>query len=173
MQVSKKAEIMALFFLLEDKFSQEVKLANYNYYEPKTLHDSSLSLSTHCILANDLNDPKLAYELFSRAAEIDLGPAMNTSDHGIHAASLGGIWQCVVMGFAGVRMLGGKLRIQPKLPTNWNELTFKLYWQGQVLLVTVSQTEVTLTNTGSKAVTIELVGTQQTIEAGQTVTAGV
>ncbi|MGL4623369.1 MAG: glycoside hydrolase family 65 protein [Culicoidibacterales bacterium] len=173
MQVSKQADIMALFFLLEDKFSQEVKLANYNYYEPKTLHDSSLSLSTHCILANDLNDPKLAYELFSRAAEIDLGPAMNTSDHGIHAASLGGIWQCVVMGFAGVRMLGGKLRIQPKLPTNWNELTFKLYWQGQVLLVTVSQTEVTLTNTGSKAVTIELVGTQQTIEAGQTVTAGV
>ncbi|MGL5549086.1 MAG: glycoside hydrolase family 65 protein [Culicoidibacterales bacterium] len=169
-QVSKQADIMALFFLLEDKFSQEVKLANYNYYEPKTLHDSSLSLSTHCILANDLNDPKLAYELFSRAAAIDLGPAMNTSDHGIHAASLGGIWQCVVMGFAGVRMLGGKLRVQPKLPTNWNELNFTIHWQGQVLNLVISQTAVTITNTGSQAVTLELVGTQQTIVAGQTIT---
>lgn len=170
MQVSKQADIMALFFLLEDKFSEEVKLANYNYYEPKTLHDSSLSLSTHCILANDLNDPTLAYELFSRAAAIDLGPAMNTSDHGIHAAALGGIWQCVVMGFAGVRMLGGKLRINPVLPKEWNELTFSIHWQGQLLNVTISGTTMTITNTGSKAVTVEANKVEQTIEASATIT---
>ena len=88
-QVSKQADIMILFYLLEDLFSQEVKKANWEYYEPKTLHDSSLSLSTHCVLACDMKNEQMAYELFRKATEIDLGPNMKTSDHGIHAASLG------------------------------------------------------------------------------------
>ncbi|MGL4904663.1 MAG: hypothetical protein ACRC34_04120, partial [Cetobacterium sp.] len=95
-QVSKQADIMVLFYLLENRFSHDVKVANWNYYEPKTLHDSSLSLSTHCVLASDMNDKEMAYDLFRRASEIDLGPNMKSSDHGIHAASLGGIWQCIV-----------------------------------------------------------------------------
>lgn len=138
-QVSKQADIMILFYLLEDKFDLATKRANWNYYEPKTLHDSSLSLSTHCILASDMNDEKLAYNLFRKATEIDLGPNMKTSDHGIHAASLGGIWQCIVNGFAGVRMLGGKLRIDPKLPTTWNKITFPINWHGVELKVTIDK----------------------------------
>lgn len=138
-QVSKQADIMILFYLLEDKFDLATKKANWNYYEPKTLHDSSLSLSTHCILASDMNDEKLAYGLFRKATEIDLGPNMKTSDHGIHAASLGGIWQCIVNGFAGVRMLGGKLRIDPKLPTSWNKIAFPLNWHGENLKITIDK----------------------------------
>ncbi|EOS58856.1 glycoside hydrolase family 65 protein [Paenibacillus barengoltzii] len=133
MQVSKQADVLMLFFLLEDRFQPEVKKANYDYYEEKTLHDSSLSMSTHCILANDLGDCTLAYELFRRAAEIDLGPYMHSSDAGVHSASLGGVWECVVMGFAGVRMLGGELHLNPRLPKEWEELSFPIYWQGRRL----------------------------------------
>lgn len=155
-QVSKQADIMILFYLLEDKFSKEIKKKNYDYYEAKTLHDSSLSLSTHCILANDLGDYDLAYDLFRRATEIDLGPAMNTSDHGIHAASLGGIWQCIVMGFAGVRMLSGKLRVNPKLPKAWNKLKFPIHWKGDILKIEICNGELTIVSNGDKEVTLSV-----------------
>ena len=137
-QVSKQADIMIMFYLLENLFSKEIKEANWNYYEPKTLHDSSLSLSTHSILANDMKDYQMSYKLFKEATEIDLGPNMKTSDAGIHAASLGGIWQCVVNGFGGLRMIEGKLRISPKLPTNWTELEYGFNWAGDSLLVNIT-----------------------------------
>ena len=139
-----------LMYLLEHKFSKEVKLANFNYYEPKTLHDSSLSLSTHAVLANDLADTTLSYDLFRRASEIDLGPNMKTSDHGIHAASLGGIWQIVVCGFGGVRMVGGQLRISPKLPAAVEQIEFKIFWKGTPLQVSVGRNQLLIKNTGDK-----------------------
>lgn len=153
-QVSKQADIMILFYLLENKFSKDIKKKNYDYYESKTLHDSSLSLSTHCILANDLGNYTLAYDLFRRATEIDLGPAMNTSDHGIHAASLGGIWQCVVMGFAGVRMLGGNLRVNPKLPEEWDRLKFPIHWKGDLLEIKITKESLYIKSDGDKNVTL-------------------
>ena len=143
-QVSKQADIMVLFYLLEDLFSAEVKKANWEYYEPKTLHDSSLSLSTHSVLASDMGDKDMAYDLFKKATKIDLGPNMKTSDHGIHSASLGGIWQCVVNGFSGVRMLNGQLRIEPKLPNTWNELNYRINWHGDLLTISVTHDELTV-----------------------------
>ncbi|MGZ9585278.1 glycoside hydrolase family 65 protein [Paenibacillus marinisediminis] len=134
-QVSKQADIMVLFYLLEHCFSSEVKQANWNYYEPKMLHDSSLSMSTHSILASDLEEMDLAYQLFEQAARIDLGQNMKSSDQGIHTASIGGIWKCVVFGFGGVRAVNGQLRIQPQLPISWDSLSFPIYWQGDLLKV--------------------------------------
>lgn len=156
MQISKQADIMILFYLLENKFSTEVKRANWNYYEPKTLHDSSLSLSSHCVLAADMDDLSLAYELFQRAAQIDLGPNMKSSDHGMHTASIGGLWQSVVCGFGGVRMLGGKLRIDSKLPDNWDELSFPIYWKGDRLKIKVTKEEITIHNETQKQSQIAL-----------------
>lgn len=147
MQVSKQADIMVLFYLLEDLFDNDVKKANWEYYEPKTLHDSSLSLSTHSVLASDMNDLEMAYRLFRKATEIDLGPNMKTSDMGIHAASLGGIWQCTVNGFGGVRMLNGKLRISPKLPKAWSELKFQINWHGDLLKILVMKDTLTIKKT--------------------------
>ncbi|MBB6177339.1 putative glycosyl hydrolase [Anoxybacillus tengchongensis] len=160
-QVSKQADIMVLFYLLENKFSQEVKRANWNYYEPKTLHDSSLSLSTHCILASDMDDRELAYALFEQAARIDLGPNMKSSDHGMHTASIGGVWQSVVCGFGGVRMLDGKLRIHPKLPKQWTKLSFPIYWRGDRLEVTVTHEQLVVKKVTNvhDAVTFDVFGT--------------
>ena len=145
-QVSKQADLLILFLLLEDLFDEETKLANFNYYESRTLHDSSLSLSTHTILANDLGEYDMAYDLFNRAVNIDLGPNMKTSDHGIHAASIGGIWQSVVLGFGGVRLTGGHLRVNPKLPKDWNKLDFYIMWHGDKLHIEINQKTLKLTN---------------------------
>lgn len=164
MQVSKQADIMALFYLLENYFSREVKVANWNYYEPKTLHDSSLSLSTHCVLASDLGEKDLAYALFNRAANIDLGPNRMSSVDGIHAASIGGIWQCIVNGFGGVRMLDGTLRIEPHLPKSWTKLIFPINWHGDRLNITIDKDTISIVNSTNNNEQIEFLMNGQIYE---------
>jgi hypothetical glycosyl hydrolase len=144
-QVSKQADIMMLFYLRESLFSKEVKKANWHYYEPKTLHDSSLSFSTHAIIANDLGEYKLSHELYKKCREIDLGPNMISSDNGIHAASLGGLLQVILNGFGGIRILGDKLRIQPNLPSNWSKLQYVFMWHGTSLGVEITKQELKIT----------------------------
>ena len=164
MQVSKQADIMIMFMLLENQFDLAVKQANWNYYEPRTLHDSSLSLSTHTILANDMGNREMAYDLFQRAAAIDMGPNMKSSDAGIHAASIAGIWQSVVFGFGGVRMLEGKLRINPNLPDNWSHLSFYIHWKGQKLHAEISKDMLKLNNlTATAPVELSVNGSAHTL----------
>jgi hypothetical glycosyl hydrolase len=153
MQVSKQASVVMLMYLLEHKFNPEVKKSNYNYYEARTLHDSSLSLSTHSILANDLGNRDLAYNLYRQATDIDLGMNMKSSDHGIHAASLGGIWQIIVCGFGGIRMVGGRLRIEPKLPKEINQITFPINWKGNLLEIQVNHERLKVKNKGIESIT--------------------
>lgn len=165
-QVSKQADVMVLFYLLEEQFSREVKRASWDYYEPRTLHDSSLSLSTHSVLACDIGDTELGYRMFRKACGIDLSnDDPHSSDAGIHAASYGGLWQCVVYGFGGVRMLDGKLRIDPKLPEAWSKLAYTILWKGEKLEVTVTKKAVSVKNiTGTKPISVELCGKEVLVE---------
>ncbi|WP_404330313.1 glycoside hydrolase family 65 protein [Mesobacillus maritimus] len=158
MQITKQADVVILQLLLEQAFSAEVKKANFDYYEPRTLHDSSLSLSSHAILANDLKEEELAYSLFKRACEIDLGPSKHSSDHGVHAASIGGIWMSAVLGFAGVRVLDGKLRINPNLPKHWDDMKFTIYWKGQPVNLTITQTSLTVKAENKETIVFETYG---------------
>lgn len=164
-QVSKQADALVLFFLLENEFPAEVKKATWGYYEKRTIHDSSLSLSTHSVLASDMGEKELAYSLFQKASMIDLGTFMGSSNAGIHAASFGGVWQCVVYGFGGVRMLDGKLRINPSLPNEWEELAFTTLWKGQKLAVKVAKDLIFVQNlTGTAEVEIEICGEQKSVQ---------
>ena len=160
MQVTKQADVMMLFFLLEEQFSRAVKRASWDYYEPRTLHDSSLSLSTHSVLASDIGETELGYEMFRKASFIDLGnDNPHSSDAGIHAASFGGLWQCAVFGFGGLRMVGGKLRIDPKRPAAWKRLRYTVMWRGQRLNVEVTEKELCIVNeTGLAPVELEIRG---------------
>ena len=147
MQVTKQADVMVLFVLLEEQFSEAVKKASWDYYEPRCLHDSSLSLSTHSVLACDIGDVELGYQMFEKACGIDLSNNdPHSSDAGIHAASYGGLWQCVVYGFGGLRMIGGKLRVSPKLPEAWRALRYRFFWKGQQIRVEATKDRLTLVN---------------------------
>lgn len=139
MQITKQADVLLLVLLFENLFGKEIKEANWAYYEPKTTHDSSLSLSTHAILAADLGKMKESYKLFNEAMNIDMGEYMHSSDEGIHAASLGGIWQAIVFGYGGVRVLDGQLRIEPHLPKEWSKLSFGITWKNQDLSIEVTK----------------------------------
>lgn len=158
-QVSKQADVLVLLFLLEDLFPREVKAATWDYYSERTIHDSSLSLCTHAVLAADMRELEEAYRLFEKSTEIDLGPVMTTSDAGIHAASFGGIWQGAVYGFGGLRTLEGRLRIDPCLPDAWKKLTYEIIWHGQRLRVSITHEEVRVKNlTKTEFVELELCG---------------
>lgn len=146
MQVSKQADVMLLLLLMENLFPLSVKQASWNYYEPLTLHDSSLSLSTHSILAGDMNNYDLAYKLYKQACDIDMGPNMKTSDAGIHSASLGGIWQCAVFGFAGIRMIDGNIHIRPKMPKTWHEISFRLIIKGATVDFKITKDKIYIEN---------------------------
>lgn len=152
-QVSKQASVVMLMYLLEHKYSKAIKKANFDYYEPKTLHDSSLSLSTHAIVAADIGNLELSYTLFQKALEIDLGPNMKSSDHGIHGASIGGIWQIIINGFGGIRLIGDYLRIEPKLPLSIDELDFPLYWRGEKVICKITKSTIELTKKGNEKMT--------------------
>lgn len=164
MQITKQADVLLLIYLFENLFSDDVKQANWEYYEPKTMHDSSLSLSTHSALAADLGEIELAYDLFKEATNIDMGPAMSSSDEGIHAASLGGIWLMTVFGFGGIRALDGQLRIDPHLPQAWESLTYSIFWHQNELEVKVKANEVIVTNKNQVSpVTFTTRGNQYTV----------
>lgn len=144
MQITKQADVLLLVLLFEDLFDKDLKLKNFDYYEPKTTHDSSLSLSTHAILSADLGKVDQSYEFFQKAISIDMGEYMKSSDAGIHAASLGGIWQMTVYGYGGVRMIDGKLRIEPHLPDEWSSLSFGIDYQEQALSIKVTKNDFTI-----------------------------
>ena len=149
-QAAKQADVVQLLYLAGRQYSDEIRRKNYLYYEARTLHDSSLSRAIHSILASDLGMGEEAYRMFRGAAETDLGDISDSCDNGIHAANMGGIWQAVVMGFGGVRQEGGRLTISPHLPPQWRELHFDLSWQGRLLEITVTQTEMRISNGGEE-----------------------
>ena len=168
-QVSKQGDVVVLLYLLEDLVDHSTKEKNYKYYEERTLHDSSLSKCTHGIIATDLGLDEDAYRFYQGSASIDLGPEMASSDAGIHSASMGGIWQSVVMGFGGVRLVGADLHISPRMPKEWKGLHFHLYWHGQKLLVNVENGTLSIENCGEAAVTVVIYGEHVTIGAKETV----
>ena len=167
-QVHKQADTLVLMLLLEDLFDADVKRKNYEFYESRTLHDSSLSKSSHCVLAADLGLTGTAYRFFTGCGDIDLGPGMATSDMGVHTASMGGIWQCAVYGFGGVRVVGDELRIAPRLPDAWQSLEFPLVWRSRKLLISVTRDSVQIANHGSESVSMIVNGSKITVPAGET-----
>ncbi len=162
-QVSKQGDLVVLFYLLEDLFDENIKRNNYKYYEERTLHDSSLSKCTHGVVANDLGLSEEAYRFYEGASLVDLGQEMRSSDAGIHSAAMGGIWQVAVLGFGGIRIVNGKLRIHPALPEAWKSLKFRVVWQGSPLWITISGKEVEVVNQGAP-VEVELLGETTVID---------
>ena len=167
MQVSKQADTILLMMLFPDKFTRAEKHKNYRFYEERTLHDSSLSKSTHCIMAAQLGNDGEAYRFFRGCLDTDLGQTMTTSDMGIHSASMGGIWQSVIYGFGGVSLSERGLDITPRLPKEWRELSFSVIYQGCPIRVLADSSRMVIKNEGTKELTICHNDCEITVKAGE------
>jgi kojibiose phosphorylase len=137
-QLVKQADVILLLHLFPNDFTADIKKMNFDYYDARTTHLSSLSPCIYAILATELNDIDKAYKYFRYAVNGDLKDYFGNTELGMHAASLGGIWQLVINGFAGVRVKGDILSINPRLPRNWQSLEFKLIWRGNNISFRVS-----------------------------------
>ena len=134
-QVIKQADVVLAMFLLGEQFTSEQKKRNFDYYDPLTTHDSSLSVCIQSILANELGYASKALDYFRFAATMDLSDIGGNMMHGAHIASIGGTWMTLVYGFAGMRDQGGCISFHPRLPAEWRRLSFSLTIRGQRLRV--------------------------------------
>lgn len=129
-KVIKQADVVMLCWLLSDEIPDEVARANYEYYEPLTTHGSSLSPGIHAAVAAEFGDLAAAEAAFRMACDIDLGDTMGNAARGLHMATMGGMWQAAVMGFAGIRRRGETLVVDPHLLPAWRRISVPLWFRG-------------------------------------------
>lgn len=134
-QVLKQADVVLALYLMGDEFSLEQRRADFEYYDPLTTGDSSLSAASQAVIASDVGYSELAKDYFERALYVDLADLHGNASLGLHMASLGGVWSAVVMGFGGARLLNGQVHLSPNLPPNWESLEFRLCFDGQWITV--------------------------------------
>ncbi|WP_242538511.1 glycosyl hydrolase family 65 protein [Trinickia acidisoli] len=137
-KIVKQADIILLMTLFPDDFTDEVKKAAFKFYEPRTVHESSLSYGPHAVLAADIGDASDCAYFISRASRynLDFTPAEDYRN-GLHLSAYAGAWQGLVEGLAGLRVDGGTLYFRPRLPGNWNSYRFTIWFRGHRLQVTV------------------------------------
>lgn len=144
MQVLKQADVVMLLNLFPRMFAPEITRKNVLFYESRTIHDSSLSLCAHAQACAVIGEKELAWKFFESCIETDLDENPYDSTDGIHSASMGGIWSCVIFGFAGICFQDDILYIDPKLPEHWKSMKFKLCVQGNVINVEIIKEKVCL-----------------------------
>jgi alpha,alpha-trehalose phosphorylase len=147
-QVLKQADVVLALFLQGNHFTDAEKLADFEYYDPLTTGDSTLSAVVQSILAAEVGYQDLALEYFRQAAFVDLGDLHHNASDGVHVASAGGVWTALVSGFGGMRDHFGRLTFDPRLPADWPELSYVLHWHGTRLDVTLTATALTLRASG-------------------------
>ncbi|WP_436859486.1 glycoside hydrolase family 65 protein [Citrobacter tructae] len=166
MQILKQADVVMLTYMLPELFSRDVCMANLHFYEPRTIHDSSLSKAIHGIVAARCTDAEQAYQYWHEGTLIDLGDDPHSCDDGIHAAATGAIWLGAIQGFAGLSVHEGQLHLNPALPQGWQQLRFPLRWQGSEMLISLSRQTAIVKS--SLPVTLFMNGSQLTISGEQT-----
>lgn len=147
--VLKQADVILLMSLLPEMFTDMEKRAAWDFYEPITLHDSTLSYGTHAMFAARLGLKQKAYEYFYKSLRLDLDDIMhNTGKEGLHFASFGATWQALINGFAGIELAEDCIKITPDLPETWQALRFKLLFKGSLINVSIldGKTKVTTNN---------------------------
>jgi len=127
----KQADTLQGFYFFEDHFTKEELQKHYEFYEPFTVHESSLSPCVHSVLASALGKTDEAYTLYLRTARLDLDDYNKEVHEGLHITSMAGTWISIVEGFAGMRVKNGKLTFTPRLPKHWKSLSFKVIFQGE------------------------------------------
>jgi kojibiose phosphorylase len=126
----KQADVVMLLYTLPEMFTLQQMKRNYDYYQTMTIHKSSLSPSMHAIVAAKIGKTKEAFKYYSISSNADLEDLHKNTKEGMHAANLGGTWQMLIHGFAGVNVFKNSLCIYPRLPKQIRSLKFKISWHG-------------------------------------------
>jgi maltose phosphorylase len=154
----KQADVLQGLYFFEDDFDIDTQRRNFDFYEPMTVHESSLSPCVHTILACKLDKIDKAYEMYVRTARLDLDDYNNDTEDGLHITSMAGTWMSIVKGFGGMRVKNTKLHLNPILPDNWQSLTFRIGLKDNLLEIGIGKEGVIIKNLSEKSVEISIFG---------------
>ena len=139
----KQADVLQGFYFFEDQFSTEVLEKHFDFYEPLTVHESSLSPCVHSIQASKLGRLDQAYDFYLQTSRLDLDDYNMEVDEGCHITSMAGAWMSIVEGFGGMRVKNDTLSFTPQIPKQWKSYSFKINFRNQIICATISQKECT------------------------------
>jgi maltose phosphorylase len=166
----KQADVLQGIYFFQDRYDLETIRRNFDFYEARTVHESSLSPCVHSILAAKLGDEERAYEFYLRTARLDLDNYNNDTEDGCHITSMAGTWMSVVEGFGGMRVKNGSLHFDPFLPQKWLNFSFHINFRNVLLEITVSSGQVKIQNKSDREVKVSVYNQEQNITGKQEVT---
>ena len=160
----KQADVLQGLYFFEDKFDTKTIRRNFDFYEPMTVHESSLSACIHSILASRIGNITKAYELYLHTARLDLDDYNNEVAEGLHITSMAGTWLAIVEGFGGMRILDGRVQINPLIPGKWKSYLFHSRFRGILFEVKVTHKEVIIKSFSDKPLQITIFGNEHQID---------
>ena len=160
----KQADTLQGFYFFEDNFTTEELERHFDFYEPYTVHESSLSPCVHSIQAAKLNRMEQAYTFYLRTSRLDLDDYNKEVEEGLHITSMAGTWMSIVEGFGGMRIKNDTLSFEPRIPAQWKGYSFKVNFRNQIVKVNVTQAETSFELEGTNALTILVNGKEQKVE---------
>jgi maltose phosphorylase len=163
----KQADVLQGFYFFEDHFTTEELERHFDFYEPFTVHESSLSPCVHSIQAAKLNRMEQAYTFYLRTSRLDLDDYNREVDEGLHITSMAGTWMSIVKGFGGMRMNDDKLSFTPRIPEQWKSYSFKINFRNRILKVTVTPTESAFELQGNDEMSIRVNGERVVMKPGE------
>jgi len=163
----KQADVMQGYYFLNHLYDQEEVTRNFDFYEPKTVHESSLSPCVHAILAAQIDYPEKAYEMYLRTSRLDIDDYNREVHEGLHITSMAGTWMSVVQGFGGMKIRDEELHFTPKLPTQWKGLTFSILWRGATLKANRTAQSMTIENVSGAPAKFAIDGQWFEVAAGE------
>jgi len=166
----KQADTLQSIYWFEDDFDRESIERHFDFYEPLTVHESSLSSCIHSILAASLGRQEKAYEMYLRTARLDLDDYNNDTGDGLHITSMGGTWMAFVQGFGGMRVKKGQLHFNPFIPDGWNSYSFRLNFRGAHLEFIINQSDFHLVNHSKTDIQLVVHGKQYHLPAKKELT---
>jgi maltose phosphorylase len=166
----KQADTLQGFYFFEDHFTKEQLEKHFDFYEPFTVHESSLSPCVHSIQASVLGRMEQAYTFYLRTSRLDLDDYNKEVEEGLHITSMAGTWMSIVEGFGGMRVKNDKLHFEPKIPAQWQAYSFKINFRNQILKVSVHQNETNFSLEGDKDITVFVNGKEVLVEPNSLVT---
>lgn len=168
-QVIKQADVALALVLLGDEFSIEQKRRNFDYYDPLTTGDSSLSACMQSILAAEIGYEHKALEYFQYALFMDLANVAGNVVDGVHIASTGGVWMALTHGFGGMRVYQGRLSFDPRIPDGWGGLRFSIRYNDSYIDVDLNRERYRFELTGGEPDVFSVCGTEYRLEQGRPV----
>ena len=165
----KQADVLQGLYFFSDRFSNENIKRNFNFYEPLTVHESSLSPCIHSILASKIGKKDKAYKMFLRTSRLDLDDINNDTEDGCHITSMAGTWLTIVEGFGGVSMKKGILSLNPYLPNKWKGLDFKILFRNTNLSISIKKYKVRIDNKSDSPLGILLFDKKVMLESGKNI----